>query len=113
MDIRVERQDHCTVLHVTGDLDFHGTPLFYTRVDGVGTAGSPCMVLELSGVRFCDSAGLGALVYAFNRMKAANGRLVLVAVPQSLRRRLRISGLESHFAFRDTVQEVLPEAGSV
>ncbi|GAA3790505.1 STAS domain-containing protein [Sphaerisporangium flaviroseum] len=113
LDIRVERLENCTVLYLAGDLDFHGTPGFYANVDGLWTPdGAPRLVIDLARLTFCDSAGLGALVYVFNQIAAAQGRFILVAVPDYLQRRLRISGLNNHFESRDTVEQAVQEAGA-
>ncbi|MEU9887894.1 STAS domain-containing protein [Sphaerisporangium sp. NPDC051011] len=55
------------------------------------------------------SAGLGALVYAFDQVTSAKGRLLLAAVPVHLRRRMRISGLERHLEPRETLDEAVNE----
>ncbi|WP_424528145.1 STAS domain-containing protein [Sphaerisporangium viridialbum] len=112
LDIRVERLDECTVLHLAGDLDFHGTPIFNAHIDGVwsGEQG-PRVIIDLAGLKFCDSAGLGSLVYVFNQITSAKGRLILVAVPDYLRRRLRISGLDNHFESLDTIEQAVLEVG--
>jgi anti-sigma B factor antagonist len=113
LNIRVERLDHCVVLHLTGDLDFHGTPIFYAHVDSERTAGGgPSLIVDLAELQFCDSAGLGALVYVFNQITSGKGRLILVAVPEYLWRRLRISGLAGLFESRDTVEQAVLEVGA-
>ncbi|WP_181871231.1 STAS domain-containing protein [Sphaerisporangium album] len=111
MEIRVERLEHCTVLRVLGELDFQGTPMFYAHIDGAWASdqGGPRLVIDLHEMRFCDSAGLGALVYAFNQVTSAKGRLLLAAVPVHLRRRMRISGLERHLESRETVEQAVNE----
>ena len=109
LDIRVERLDHCSVLHVVGELDFHGTPAFYAHVDGAWMTEGPRLVIDLAELKFCDSAGLGALVYVYNQVTSAKGRLLIVAVPDHLSRRLRISGLDTLFQVRDTVEEAVLE----
>ncbi|MFC4591477.1 STAS domain-containing protein [Sphaerisporangium corydalis] len=112
-DIRVERLDGCTVLTLVGEMDFHGTPAFYAQIDGLWTpGGAPRLILELAELIFCDSAGLGALVYVFNQVTSAGGRLILVAVPDHLRRRLRISGLDNHFEFGESVEQAVLALGA-
>ncbi|WP_311772305.1 STAS domain-containing protein [Sphaerisporangium siamense] len=111
VEIRVERLEHCTVLSVVGEFDFEATPMFYAHIDGAWPSDQegPRVVIDLHEVRFCDSAGLGALVYAFNQVTSAKGRLLLAAVPPHLRRRMRISGLERHLQSRETVEQAVKE----
>jgi anti-sigma B factor antagonist len=53
---------------------------------GFEAAGHPAFVVDMTRTRFCDSAGIHALVDAHKRAQAAGGRVVLamsgVAVPR-------------------------------
>jgi anti-anti-sigma factor len=53
---------------------------------GLEGAGHPAFVVDMTRTRFCDSAGIHALVDAHKRAQAAGGRVVLamsgVAVPR-------------------------------
>ena len=62
----------------------------------------PYFVLDLSGVDFVDSAGLGLLVRLLMRMKAANGLMTLCAVPARIREVLRLTHLETIFEVHET-----------
>lgn len=62
------------------------------RADGV--------LLDLRGVSFIDSSGLGALVLVRNEAVAAAKSLSLVHVPASLTRLLQLTGLQDSFDVR-------------
>ncbi|WP_250564065.1 STAS domain-containing protein [Sphaerisporangium fuscum] len=115
LEIRVERHDEHIVLRVAGELDFHDVPAFYAHLDQawISPGGGPRVIVDLAGLTFCDSAGLGALIYAYNQVTAANGRFVLVAVPDNLRRRMRMSGLDRHLECRDTIDQAVQDADVV
>ncbi|KAB2347229.1 STAS domain-containing protein [Actinomadura rudentiformis] len=38
----------------------------------------PLVAVDLSGLEFCDSSGLNALVRAWKQISTANGRLILL-----------------------------------
>jgi anti-sigma B factor antagonist len=50
--------------------------------------------LDLSGLSFCDSTGVGALVWLYRRASAGTGRLVVFAPRKAVREVLRISGVD-------------------
>ncbi len=50
--------------------------------------------LDLSGLTFCDSTGVGALVWRYRRASAGSGRLVVFAPRKPVREVLRISGVD-------------------
>src|SRR4029450_7543276 len=47
--------------------------------------------LDLSGVRFISSAGIGVLVKSYNRLSAIKGRLVIAAASAEVRTVLEIT----------------------
>ena len=50
--------------------------------------------LDLSGLTFCDSTGVGALVWLYRRATAGAGRLLVYAPRKPVREVLRISGVD-------------------
>ncbi|GAA0927414.1 hypothetical protein GCM10009560_29970 [Nonomuraea longicatena] len=58
---------------------------------------APNAIVDLTGVPFCDSVGLGVLVEAHNRARRARGRLVLVVAPGMITHLLAITNLDRHF----------------
>jgi anti-sigma B factor antagonist len=69
------------VLAVSGELDIATANEFTDAVDAALTATSK-LVLELSGLGFCDSTGLGALVGLYRRAREA-GTEVMIAAPRA------------------------------
>jgi len=58
-------------------------------------ADSAChVVLDMSGVTFIDSAGLGLLVRTHKRLRAVNRRLVTLNPHTNVQRTLKLSGLD-------------------
>jgi len=55
------------------------------------------IVVDLSGLEFIDSTGLGVLVGALKRSRLAQGDVVLRAVPASTWRVLVMTGLDTVF----------------
>src|SRR5262245_31573473 len=57
----------------------------------------PWIVLDLAGVEFLDSSGIGLLVRLLNRTRAAHGDLKLCSLPERIRELLRITKLANVF----------------
>jgi anti-sigma B factor antagonist len=55
------------------------------------------VVVDLAGVPFMDSTGLGVLVGALARAREADRRLVLAAPTDRIVRLLRLTGLDGQF----------------
>ncbi|MDE0115374.1 MAG: STAS domain-containing protein [bacterium] len=66
------------VLTVTGEIDMATAPRFRQRLLAVISAGAHNVVIDLSGVDFIDSTGLGVLMGAAKRVRSAGGDIRLV-----------------------------------
>ncbi|MFJ4921048.1 STAS domain-containing protein [Streptomyces sp. NPDC088725] len=67
-----------TVLCITGELDIMTSPEVRQRVHDAVAAGHRELVLDLSGVFFCDSSGVGVLIAARRLLRSCQGRLHLI-----------------------------------
>ncbi|QFG25874.1 STAS domain-containing protein [Actinomadura sp. WMMB 499] len=102
-----ERHGPIAVLAVEGELDLHNGPLLAgAALEAVGH-GYPHVVLEMSGVPFCDSSGLNALIRLYRRLHAEHGSLTLAAVPGRLERLLSMTGIDRLIPARADVPEAL------
>ncbi|MGW0117571.1 STAS domain-containing protein [Streptomyces sp. NPDC003327] len=83
MEIEVDEAAHpsgdpWTVLRISGELDLVTSPLIRRRVHDAVACGRHDLVLDLSGVLFCDSSGVGVLIAARRLMRSCGGRLRLI-----------------------------------
>ncbi|WP_329090430.1 MULTISPECIES: STAS domain-containing protein [unclassified Streptosporangium] len=111
-DVRTWRSGPCVVVRATGDLDMAVAPRLRAEIDraldsALDGAGNPNLVMDLTGVPFCDSVGLGVLVGTLTRLKEAHGRLMLVVSPGMITHLLTITNLDRHFETRDSLREAL------
>ncbi|MFS8097795.1 STAS domain-containing protein [Lentzea alba] len=93
-----------TVLTLSGELDTSGAERLLTRLDRLLDHGHRHVVLDLTGVTFCDSSGVSALVRGHARASAAAGRLRLSAASPQVTRVLELSGLARMLGLQSTVE---------
>jgi anti-anti-sigma factor len=67
-----------TVVTVTGEMDLVSAPAVRQKVHDAVADGERHLVLDLAGVRFCDSSGVGVLIGARRLMRSCAGRLRVV-----------------------------------
>ncbi len=82
-----------TVVELTGELDALTAPVLRDALLGESAQGRNLIAVELSALRFMDSAGLGVLVGATKRAVAGGGGLCVVRAPDRIAQMLRITGL--------------------
>ena len=88
-------------VRVTGDLDAATAPRLRRCLSELAELGVDDFALDLSGVRFFDCAGLGALVSAKKRLRATGGDLRVVAASRTVRRVLVLTGFAGAFGLGD------------
>jgi anti-sigma B factor antagonist len=103
---RVEERDGAVIVELVGELDLYNAHLVREQLFAAAKEGPERLIVELSGVTFIDSTGLGVLIEA--RTVLANRRAFLLVAPGvETRRALEISGLDRHFAVHDSLDEAL------
>lgn len=95
------------IVAVDGVLDLHTSPRLRDHLDQMIAQKAPHLVIDLSGVEFCDSSGLGVLIFNLKRARAAGGSLGLAAPRGSVRRLLHTTGLDRVMAVHRSVEEAL------
>jgi len=109
MDVQVTTEDvgARTVLHVAGEIDVSSSDRLREQVAQLLARGRTDLVVDLTGVTFMDSTGLGLLVGTLKRVRVAGGRLVLVVDSERLLKVFRITGLTQVFTIRTSVADAL------
>jgi len=98
----VEERDGAVVVRLAGELDLYNAHAVREQLIAAAERGPERLVVDLSGLTFIDSTGLGVLIEA--RTRLANRRAFLLAAPGlATRRALEISGLDRHFSVHDSV----------
>lgn len=67
-----------TVLRVEGEMDIVSSPAVRHRVHEAVADGLRRVVLDLTGITFCDSSGIGVLITSRRLLRSCNGELRLV-----------------------------------
>lgn len=98
-----------TVLDVTGEVDVYSAPELRERLAETLSAAAPSLVVNLSEVSFLDSTGIGTLVSGLNRAVQFGGKLTLVCDQERILKLFRITGLDTVFTIRPTVEDALAE----
>jgi anti-anti-sigma factor len=70
------------VVRVSGEMDLVTSPVLRQRMHEAVADGRRDVVLDLSGVQFCDSSGVGVLIGGRRLIKSCQGRLRLILPAQ-------------------------------
>jgi anti-sigma B factor antagonist len=93
-----------TVLEVGGEVDVYTAPRLRERLVELVDSGVRNVVVDLGRVDFLDSTGLGVLVGALKRLRAAGGTFGLVCSKEPLLKIFRITALDQVFPIFGSVE---------
>ncbi len=100
-DVRYEERGNAFLIHVCGEIDHHGAVSVRTGIDDVLAAQRPENVyLELSGVSFMDSSGLGLIMGRYAMVKRYGGRMAVLDPSPAVEKMIRIAGMEKIIPIR-------------
>ncbi|MER6977689.1 STAS domain-containing protein [Streptomyces carpinensis] len=103
---------HCLVARVTGEMDYRTAATFRAQFNELIRQGDRPIVLDLTSVSFCDSAGLGVLLGARRQAATNETMLALACVPLPLRQILEMTGADQVLPVYDTVDDAAAALGS-
>lgn len=107
LSIHVHRIGETHVFDLAGSLDIATAPTVRAALLEAAERGDHRIVVDLNGVEFLDSTGLGALIGAQRRAKEAGGEIRLAVPDGQILRLLRITGLLKIFGVYATLEDAL------
>lgn len=101
LSIAVQRATDEAVLNLAGEIDMLTAARLSNAVNEVLADPPARIVLDLGGITFCDSQGLGTLVVLSRKARGAQSLLLLTNVGDFLLRVLDITGLRPALMIRN------------
>ena len=95
---------------MTGEIDMATAPRFRQRLLGVISAGVQNVVIDLSGVDFIDSTGLGVLMGAAKRVRSTGGDIRLVMSGSRLAELIELTRLDRVLDVFDSISAATEES---
>jgi anti-anti-sigma factor len=78
LQVSRDERDGWLILTVSGEMDLVTAPVVRQHVHDAVADGRHSVVLDLAGVHFCDSSGVGVLIAARRLMRSCAGQLRLI-----------------------------------
>jgi anti-sigma B factor antagonist len=107
VELKVSTRSHAghAVMDVAGEIDLYTAPRLQAEFTRLLETGPSRVVIDMSGVDFCDSTGMNVLLSALKRLKERGGALEVAAPRPAVRKILQVTGLDSVFTVHETVPE--------
>jgi anti-sigma B factor antagonist len=95
-----------TLITATGELDYSNATDLHEVIRE--TAFTPAgVVIDLTGLRYCDSTGITVLITAYQQARAAGAPLALAGLSGELQHVFGMAGLHEIFAWYPTVDQAV------
>jgi anti-sigma B factor antagonist len=95
------------VLHLSGDLAADTAPIMHDKLAELLERPVPRIVVDLSGLRFCDSVGLSAFIVSKQVIAARGGWLSFAGADPNLTQLMEAVGLTRYFVMFPKVEDAL------
>ncbi len=83
------------VIRVNGEVDYGNVDKMRTAIEEAIAISPSGLVVDLSGTTYVDSAGIAAIIAAYQQLRRANGKLALVITDKNVRRILDLVRLDA------------------
>lgn len=109
MDIKVNTRalSKAYAVEVQGEIDVYTSPRVKETINELIDSGHFNMVINLEGVRYIDSTGLGVLIGALKKVREKNGKIVLICTNPQIKKIFNITGLIKIFDIYKDEEEAL------
>lgn len=113
MQIDERKVGNVTILDLKGKLTLgDGDEMMRNKISGLIQAGAKNIVLNLGGVPYIDSAGLGEVVRAYTTVKRHEGMLKLLNLTKRIQDLLAITKLLTVFDTFDSENDAVKSFGA-
>jgi len=110
VDINLETRklgNSAYLIEVQGEIDVYTSPRVKETINELIEKGKYFLVINLEGVRYIDSTGLGVLIGALKKVKENDGAVSLISTNPQIKKIFTITGLVKIFGIYKNEEEAL------
>ena len=92
--VEFQMTDNILIARITGDLDHHSARYVREQIDDAMRAFfAKHLVLDLSGMAFMDSSGIGVVMGRYNKVRDKGGTIYITGCSEYVKRILDMAGI--------------------
>ncbi len=110
LELTTKREAEFLIATLKGELDHHSAEAVRGKLDlDLDIHPNSSLILDLGGLTFMDSSGLGVILGRYRKIKSLGGEMSIVNIPRSIEKVIQISGLHKIMHFYRSSSEALRE----
>lgn len=94
-----------TVVTVRGEIDMYTAPQLREYLTELLGDGVTDLAIDVNGVDFCDSTGLGVFIGTLRRLREVGGSMVIVCAREQMLKIFQLTGLHKVFDIKPQLPE--------
>jgi len=106
MDIRVHNRGSYTIIEIHGDVDYYTVGELKKKLFSFINDKNRNIILDLGGVEYLDSSGIGLIVTAHKVMNSYGGTIGLLHVKEVIRELLKMATVDTLLPIYASEQEL-------
>lgn len=106
IDMR-EHESGVVILELHGEITFENSDILRDKIDELCDAGKASIVIDLLGLKYMSSAGMGVLVHGLKRTRQLGGKLSLLNLNSKMRRVFLITQFTHHFDVFENIDKAI------
>lgn len=104
IQIQTSEQGKFSIVKVAGKIDADGAPALTSELNRLIGAGKVFIIIDLAGVNFMSSAGIGVTVKALSDTRSKKGDLRLAGIKPDVKKVYELLGFAAAFNFYNDVK---------
>lgn len=107
MKLKYEQKNKTLILQIKGELDLHTAEDLRSQIDDYLNQYDNIknMIMDLHGIDFIDSSGLGVILGRYKLIKQRGGKLVIISSSYQVKRIFEVSGMLKIISIYETLEQ--------
>ena len=101
-----EQANNVELIEVIGEITFENSDELRNTIDKINETKNR-IVIDLAGLKYMSSAGMGVLVHALKNTRSRGGDCKLVNLTEKMRRVFLITQFTNHFDIKPSVESAI------
>lgn len=104
-EVRITDESGATIVRPAGEIDLQNSPALRTALLALAEKKPQRVLVDLAGVSYVDSSGVGTLVEFKRRLERGGGKVILAGLQPRVRSVFEITKLDQFFVIVATLDE--------
>jgi anti-sigma B factor antagonist len=107
MELKIRKSGETYIIDVTGEMDLYNSYKLKELVMKMLEKKVERFIVNLQGVDYIDSSGIGALIYICSTIKKMNNKLIISNIHGSVKKVIELTKLMGYFPISASLEEAL------